>query len=547
MTPLAVHIVRKDLREHAAWIVPYLAVVVVRALLIGSGVDRLVTDRLEFASLGFAYIALMVTHAGLLVVLTVQVVQADRLVGTTAFWVTRPVCRWHLLAAKLIVLAGVLVVIPVAVDALVVAGNGLPLAQAAGAAADGALLRLAVVLPIAVLASVSADLAGFVVPAVCVLLGVFATEAAIARLGLVAKSSRAANDSIFVFTAVVVVAGALATFAHQVLTRRTARSTLIALLTVVVALLVANRWTAVVVGPPRGLEAGWLDPAKVHLAVSGATPAETRTGTSGWAADRAGWIVAARYDLDGAPPSVVLAPNAATLRSVFPDGSRQAAVVRARLSPFAAAVTDSSPDQVETLGRLLGTPIASSQHASVEHQMPVAVVSEEGRRTLSRLGAQADVEATIGAVAYRIGAVLPLQQRSRGTAGDHSLSLLSAACRDARCAVVVREVRTDFLVDLRRPSGLQYVLVNRLRKVALRLGDSGYRSREVVLGAISFATLGEHINVARRTMVFGATGDQSLPIDASWEKDAELVAVEVRDLGEFALRTTAHLPGGGGN
>jgi len=47
------------------------------------------------------YMVLSVLHLALLVTTAVQLVQGDRLVGTTAFWLTRPVSRGALLASKL--------------------------------------------------------------------------------------------------------------------------------------------------------------------------------------------------------------------------------------------------------------------------------------------------------------------------------------------------------------------------------------------------------------------------------------------------------------
>lgn len=536
MTALVLHIVRKDLREQAGWILPYLAVVVARALLIGSGVDRLVSDPARLAPLGYAYAALMITHVGLLVVLTVQVVHADKLVGTTTFWVTRPVPPGGLLAAKLVTLVGVLVIAPVAVDALVVLGNGLPALEAAAAAADGALLRLAVVLPMAVLASVSSDLARFVVPAVGTLLGIFLVEAAVARLGLVAKSSQAANNSIYVFTALALIAGSLAAFAHQVLTRRTARTVLIAVLAVVGVLLVANRWTTIVFAPPRSLEAGWMDPGKVRITLSPSVQ-EKRSRMSEWNADTAGWVVSAAYGLTGVPSNIAAGPTAVTARLVFPDGSRDVSRLTARQSPFVRTLAGV---EAAILGRLAGAPLRP-EDMRVERLMPLGTLSDEGRQALAQSGARVDIDATLDAIGYRTGAVLPLRERGKGAAGDVRISLESAACRESKCAVVVREVRADFLVDVRRASRVQYVLVNQARHVALRFNSIDYVSR-FVLGAASFAMLGEHLVISRRTLVFDTPEFEPPLMDASWERDATLVAIEVRDIGEFDVKAAVTLP-----
>ncbi len=135
MTAGARHIAWKDLRQHGPWVAAYLAAVLVRAALIGSGIDAAVRQPTVIGSLGMAYVALCILQFALLVTVAVQLVQGDRLVGTTAFWLTRPVARGALLASKLWLAFGVLVLVPVVLDALVIVANGLAWMDALGAVA----------------------------------------------------------------------------------------------------------------------------------------------------------------------------------------------------------------------------------------------------------------------------------------------------------------------------------------------------------------------------------------------------------------------------
>ena len=51
----ALHIAWKDLRQHRLWSAAYLAVVAMRAVLVGSGIDAVIRDQRGLASLGMAY------------------------------------------------------------------------------------------------------------------------------------------------------------------------------------------------------------------------------------------------------------------------------------------------------------------------------------------------------------------------------------------------------------------------------------------------------------------------------------------------------------
>ncbi len=227
MTAGARHIAWKDLRQHRLWIAAYLAVVVIRAVLVGSGVDAAIRDQGVLVSLGMAYMVLCVLHLALLVTTAVQLVQGDRLVGTTAFWLTRPVSRGALLASKLGLAFALLVAVPVVLDGLVLVACRLALLDALGAVAEGVAIRLAVVLPIMTLAAVTGDLAVFVVAAVATVFGTLALQGMLQWLKLVAWKSSDLEASLIVLAAIFAAVGSLAALAHQIFTRRTRRTVLL--------------------------------------------------------------------------------------------------------------------------------------------------------------------------------------------------------------------------------------------------------------------------------------------------------------------------------
>lgn len=104
------HLVKKDLRRTRIPLALYAAFVVTKLVLAALLVGALELDRFR-ELFDYLKIAVMAEFA-IGYVLVAAIVQEDPLVGTTAFWMTKPISGIRLLAAKLIVLATGLVLLP---------------------------------------------------------------------------------------------------------------------------------------------------------------------------------------------------------------------------------------------------------------------------------------------------------------------------------------------------------------------------------------------------------------------------------------------------
>jgi hypothetical protein len=530
MTGQVAHLMRKDVLEHRTWLAAFIGLAVVRAALVASGVDANVSDQNMLLSLSLAFLLLTIVHGALLVAIAVQLVQGDRLVGTTAFWLTRPVRRADLAAAKLGTAVVVLVVIPVLLDGLAMVASGLSWLDAAGGIAEGAMLRLAVVLPVMALASVTADLAAFVISWIAVVLGTFILESAAQFGRLVPPRSMPSAYSATIVASGVLIAGAAAAFAHQVFTRRRAHVAALACATGLLALIAANWWTKDFVSE-RGLEAGWLDPGGVTMTVT-PEPVDQPKRPAGARL----WVVRAALRFTGVGPDVVLTPLDVNSVAVFPDGTTE--THRAGTGQPAWTTVPWPPalrrkDLVEAL--LGGVSLLDAREALDQKPLqPIAAFSDEVYRMYVERGARFDVEATVGVLGYRVGAVLPLDGRGTGAAGDGRFSILSASCGAGKCTVLVREVMPASLLEFGRQSRVAYVLVNRPSRQALLIGERDYFSRVDVFGPA--AILAEHVHVKHRRLVFEAPKETPDLIDVGWQKEAAIAALEMRDVGTFRVR-----------
>jgi hypothetical protein len=531
------HIARKDLRQHRLWIAAYLAVVVLRAVLVGSGVDAVIRDQGVLVSLGMAYMVLSVLHLALLVTTAVQLVQGDRLVGTTAFWLTRPVSRGALLASKLGLAFALLVAVPVVLDGLVVVASGLAPLDVLGAVTEGVAVRLAVVLPIVALSAVTGDLAVFVVAAIAMMFGTLAIQLTLQWLHLVAWKSGDLEDSLIVLAVSAAVAGSLAALAHQVFTRRTRRTVLIIVACIVLAVSAMNRleWPFLTVS--RSLEPGWIDPARVSVVLT-AAPAARLPGPLN--AERP-WQLMARYEVEGSTPNVVLRPFGFRTTVTLADGQLEHTDAVQQLG-WEVRGLGSRLVRKDLVEHLLGD-VQLLDAQNVTDGVPeraIAKLTPGAYRIYSERGGRVQADVTLGALAYQACRELPLAAGARSSCGDRQILMLSSDYRDGQCLVSLRDVVADFTLDLRRRSTVTYVLVNRVMHQALAVGARDYFGSYAVFGRAASLLLTEHVATTRRNLVFEFPKDVPGQLGRDWLKDAVIVPLQIRDIGQFTVTTRVH-------
>jgi hypothetical protein len=514
-------------REHATWLAAFLGLAALRTALVASGIDAHVNAWNLLTWLTLGYFLLTILHGALLIAIAVQLVQGDRLVGTTAFWLTRPVRRADLVVAKLGTAVATLVMIPALFDALAMAVNGLSWADAAGAIAVEAMMRLAIVLPVMALASVTADLALFVVSVLAALFGTLVVQTAFQLGRLTPTRSMGAAYAATIVVAGVLATGSAAAFAHQVCYRRRGRTVAVICAVGLLALLATNRWTKDFVSRD-GLEMGWLDPQRVTVTMTPvpAKPADLRPS-----------LVRATYAYAGSGPNVVLTPLDVNSVAVFPDGTKDVCRVETRQPGWATVPWPPLLRRKNQVEALLGGLSLLDAKETVEDQPTQLIGSftNENYRKYTEGGVRFDVDSTVSAIGYRVGAVLALGKRATGAAGDGRFSVLSAACVTGKCTVEVRDVMPGPLFELGRKSRVVYVLVNAPRRQALLVGERDGSRRYPVFGRAPLLT--EHVLVTRHRLVFEAPQDMPDAIDAGWEKEAAIAALEMRDLGTFRVRT----------
>ncbi len=323
------HIVKKDLRA-LKW--PLLVWALIVAFKLGVGVTLLTADGTEgqewFARLNMLA-KLMAGFEGVCFVLVAALIHEDGLVGTTAFWMTRPISGARLLGAKLLGTGLVFWVAPVLVSLpwWLWCGYGWP--EIGWAAAEMVAIQTIFVLVGLLWAVVTDGYARFLmwtlvmvvaVPMVGVLIGLHFTKTDAIVTSEVATSRMAVILAL-------AVAGIGSVVAHQFLTRRLGRS--IALIGATVGLIIMTalwwpwdmrieaRWQAYL---QRQVEAKWpasSAPAGLTFSLTGAEfrqqPPSSKAGRP--------LRLRTTYRVDGLPEASALKPYVANFSLRWPDGA----------------------------------------------------------------------------------------------------------------------------------------------------------------------------------------------------------------------------------
>ena len=153
------HLIAADLRRHRLLLTAWLAIVVATAAL--AGARPLLAAGDVGPSVSILSSLLSLTQFLLLIVLIATVVQTHPAVGSDAFWMTRPIPPGALLVAKLVLLGGATIVIPMVTEAILMAANAVPAAQIAAVAAQTAVYNLLWLMLLATAAALTPSLTRF--------------------------------------------------------------------------------------------------------------------------------------------------------------------------------------------------------------------------------------------------------------------------------------------------------------------------------------------------------------------------------------------------
>jgi hypothetical protein len=471
--------------------------------------------------------------------LTVLVVQQDSLVGTSAFWRTRPLARGMLLVSKTTTLVIGLVLMPGLMHAAAWAFLRL-YGWDVWRATSGLMIEQALIVLLAAMAAiltptptyaVVAGVAGVTMVSLFSAVGLPMFVSAFPSLGLKAEGFRPTIYCLFLF-----VLGVPA-IVHQFLRLREWRTALLILMALLGATSLARFWPASTSSSGQAVNTAGFKPSTVTVTIPQETlhretVSRSTTGTAHNLTSYSGVI-----SLDGVPAGTFVVLRGIESRLMLRNRTLRTetrpvfgSVVRPPLEP-----PSHDPMRSSVAAALWPTRISEQGYGTVvPSAMQLMAIPEGLDRANQGSRPILSVTTTLEALEYRVVASSPVRPGARLATSGLACAIVSVDPGDhmrtvnVSCAqVAATDLENWGRVFLLRNAGRsQAIPVARLRSTHSRLSAFGF-------GGVS------RVGTLELTFNGYNEGKRSYPIDDTWLAGAELLVLEPESLGTF--RKTAQV------
>jgi hypothetical protein len=259
------HLIAADLRRFRSTLAAWAALIIIIAIF--KVLQPAIVANAGLADwAGFALMLLTLGYGIFFAALIAAVVQNHTLVGTTAFWFARPISPHALLASKLVLLLGLVVGLPAAVDVAVMLWYRIPVIQVVQVSLQTALVWGAILIVLMCAAALTSNLTRFALLCLGVVVGasllatVWATAATRrfdmpARFamadggGPVGTATRLADWTQVVLGGVLLIGAGLVLLRFQYWSRSVRRSALAGVIALCIAVVVTSLWPWRIFGP----------------------------------------------------------------------------------------------------------------------------------------------------------------------------------------------------------------------------------------------------------------------------------------------------------
>jgi hypothetical protein len=463
-------------------------------------------------------------------------VQSDSLVGTSAFWRTRPISRSTMLLSKTLTVTGLLVVLPGLVAGLVWHVIGLAPADCLAVAGSVMLEQAMVVLLAAMAASVTPNFTYLVIAGVAgvTMVSLFNSVALpmlVTTWPMVGTTLTGFRPAVYLG---VLFAIGIPAVVNQFITMREWRTAILVALALFGSTAAARLWPP----EPRALDAApdlrTFNPSEVTLAVTPGTQQrweirDRRAGRDNHEAHYGAELTAR------GPSGAVLWLKQVDARLLLSDRT-VGSVLEVIGTPIRADQPRGSDPAMPSLARAFA-PAALLPSSGPSKQLPhAALVSVPASIDRGHAGERAVLTANVGMTAtrYTIAGVVPAR------AGE-LLRIPGTAARITAVSVTGRQVLIRLDAGVVAPSGVDFRLYQGALGCTFALRNPK-RGEAVLARTETFrrqlmATIGVSTLSATRfnaILSFGPRGNGTAgSIDAAWLADAELVALTIEPLGSF--------------
>ena len=560
---LMIHMVGKDFRRlHLLFpIVGWWGLVILQGFLVAT-FARLphypppADMMLEFSITLLAWLVALL-KIGLLVLIVSQLVQQDSTVGSTAFWLSRPISGKRLLAGKSLFLALTVILPAFLIEVLLLLLHGVTLYDTVRSIPQILLFQCLVLALLMMLAALTRNLPRLIFVGILAVVGLFLVQyifsvflrwlglyvfqaqqnALMQTIAAVVRRNRW-DDSLY-FSGLIgfllfLLVVALVVVCHQFLTRRTKKSMILASSVFPGVLVFITFWTWDFWPDEYPLYEGILDPEKVTARIQEKSLRIHRSHKPG---REEGWLLHGYVRVDNLPAGVAVLPGRFTA-SLFSTSGETLDLYRGStsyayrdLSPRFQRYREGDLDtkKAALLSQSLGgVDFLNSEQFRGKPHLELLWISQEihSRYSGDEIVYEAKMHYLVQRDAITRMRLEPGVRYDRGS--DHAAILAVTSQNDAW---IVHLSETSHKLTLDDWTAVRYLLVNFSRKEAL----FGRRSfgPDSLSSFLLFSDIYQLLEIRRPTLSFDSPSE-TFSIDSTWLQGAELVRVETRDLGWFS-------------
>lgn len=485
----------------------------------------------------------------LILVLVPALVLQDPAVGTTPFWLTRPLRPGQVACGKAL-LAALVLALSVATQSALLLAQGMSAPVIGLAAAETALRQGAWIAIVGALAALMPSWARFAIAGALLYALTLFWEKIFLWISLLRKPSfpllepSLANSRLVVALATAIVGGA-AVFLHQYLTRRTRRSAVLAVILGTLGLLAHQGWPVDFLKRPVTYAAAPdLRPDALRLEPEPGYSIQNMPDFRGGTPQKIAYAILAYRGLP-ARYTMEVVDHSGTV--TYPDGEKLPLSNHQGNISFSPAFYRGQEEAIEEA--LGGVPLVNT-YGFIQSKRPLPLSplfildSESYSRHLASAGDLA-LSLDLRAFAYRIAAEVPLKRGERFSSPCARYVVSAVLPQADEVDVILQETSTQLLLDPRtsesayrpRQDSDLYILLNRKRGQALlQQVDGGWAP--VGPSLLSTKPINLTFGNERRALRPSKLLD---PLDAAWLADAVLVRLEKTPVAD--LHNHVDMPG----
>ena len=540
------HIIGKDIRDLrlllplAGW----WSVSVLQPLLISVS-PRLPSSPLAIEMMSGVFLGglawlLAALDLGLLVLIVSQLAQRDSTVGTTAFWLSRPISGARLLAGKSLFLLLAVMLPTVVVQFLMLLFNGVTLYDAVRSAPQIVVLQLLVLSALMMLACLTSNLSRMLFLGVIAAVGLAIVQYTLRLPLLRNRWDRSLDDSAVIGFSLFLLAAALVVVCHQYLARRTKRSLILASSVFPGMILFMTLWPWDFWPTESPVARDILDPEQVAARVEVDSLKFHR-----WTNPKGEEWLTLRGDLavDSSPAGLVAIPAGLSAKQFSSSGQilarhrRRSRHLYPDLSPRHRSYFDENLDEerATSLAQSLGG-VRFLNLDAPPWQRPLDLFAIHREHYDGHAGARTVYEAQVEFVVYRnrIDSMRPVPGVGYDHGSDHGriLAVTGLLYRPSDQGFIIQFSESDHRLTLDAAKPVRYLVVNPTRREAL-LGRRNFFVPSTLASPHPWSGIFSMLRVNRPSMEFRLPeGSEALP--ENWLKGAELVRIETTHLGGFS-------------